>query len=157
MADANFREIERGTTFEVHQGSMCAQRIDWTRTGSVRIIVVGHASVDVAEVIIRRLDSVLRSKVRITALYDLWDTNGYESGVRVELTKWGQKHRADVEMIHFLSRSKLANMAVSVVALAMPGLVTGYGKRAEFDVLARKLGFPLNPPMPGGFAPSAGL
>lgn len=153
MSDPNFREVDKGPTFEIHQGTMGVQRIDWTRSGAVRAIINGYATVDMAEVINRRRDALVRTKLRITMLYDLWDVTSYDSAIRLELTKWGQAHKEDEDMVHFLTRSKLTNMAVSVVSLAVPGMVLSHQKRADFDIVAKKLGLPFNPPMPPVPAP----
>jgi hypothetical protein len=154
MAEPGLREIERGPAFEVYQGPMCALRLDWTRGGAVRAIMVGYASAEMGGIINKRRDAIVRSKVQLTMLYDMWETIGYDSALRLELTKWGQAHKGEEEMVHILSRSKLVNMGVSVVALAVPERVKGYSKRTEFDVLAKNFGLPLNPPMPAaGAAP----
>jgi len=154
MTASTFREVEKGPTFEIYQGPLCVQRLDWTRDGAVRSIYVGHIGVECAEHIFRRWEALVRAKQRITMLHDAWETTGYESGFRVDLTKWTQKNPSAIGAVHMVTRSKLVNMAVSVVSLALPGLVTGYSKRSDFDLLAKKLGLPLNPPIPQGFAPA---
>jgi hypothetical protein len=90
--------------------------------------------------------------------HDMWAVKGYESGFRVEMTKWAEKHRGEVKEVHMLTQSKIVSMAISVVGLALPGLMKGYSQRHDFDVLAKKAGLPLNPPMPVFSAsPSAGV
>ncbi|MEP7121032.1 MAG: hypothetical protein ABJE95_08990 [Byssovorax sp.] len=144
----NFRSIEKGSTFEVYQGTGRANRLDWTREGAFRTIIIGHAGGESAEVMIRRFEAMLRISPRITALYDVWDLTGYDSEFRIELTKWGMKNRASVLALHSVARSKLVNMGLSVANLAMGGIFTPHGKRADFDAIAKRLGLPLNPTMP---------
>ena len=144
----SFREIERGPTFEIYHGAGCTNRLDWTRQGIVRTIMMGHAGVASAEAIIRRFEVVVRFTGRITALYDVWDLTGYDSDFRIELTKWGTKNRSTIDAIHATTRSKMVNMGLSVANLAMGGILTPYGNRADFDAVAKRFGLPLNPSMP---------
>jgi hypothetical protein len=89
-----------------------------------------------------------------TVFHDTWAATGYESGLRVEMTKWTEKNKGAVKAVHMLTQSKIAAMAVAVVGLALPGLIVGYSTRHDFDVLTKKAGLPLNPPMPA-FSPSS--
>jgi len=143
------RAIETGPNFEIYKGALCLQRLDWTREGAVRITHVGHLETWCAERVIQRWDALLRSKVqRITPFEDCWDATGYESGYRVLCTGWTKANPGVSGGVHFLTRSKLLNMAVSVVSLALPGMVTGYSKRQDFDLMLKKSGLPVTVAMP---------
>jgi hypothetical protein len=148
MADMVFHEVEKGPGFATYQGPLGVVRTDWNG-GTVRFIYVGHIEAAVAPVCIQRWDAALRAAPSVVMFMDYWDATGYDSAWRVDCTEWGKKNPGRVSQAHVVSRSKLLNMAVSVAGLALPGLVIkSYGKRAEFDVLAKKAGLPLNPPMP---------
>lgn len=142
------REIEAGPTFEIYQGASCLQRLDWTREGAVRITHVGHIETWCAERLTQRWDALVRAKQRITPFEDCWDATGYESGYRIACTAWTKAHPSVTTGIHFLTRSKLLNMAVSVVSLALPGTVTGYTKRQDYDIVLKKFGLPVTISMP---------
>lgn len=144
------REIESGSNFEIYKGAQCLQRLDWTRDGAVRITHVGHIEAWCAERVIQRWDAFLRAKIQhITPCEDCWDATGYESGYRIACMAWTKAHPGAFSSgIHFLTRSKLLNMAVSVVSLALPGMVTGYSKRQDYDLVLRKLGLPVSITMP---------
>jgi hypothetical protein len=91
-----------------------------------------------------------RMKTNICMFYDYWEATGYESAYRVDAVEWVKKNPGSLVETHFISRSKILNMAVSVAALAVPTGTTikSYGKRPEFDILCLKAGLPANPPMP---------
>jgi hypothetical protein len=97
---------------------------------------------------------MVRAKQPITMFHECWETNGLESGFRVDLTEWVKKHPGAVAEIHVLTQSKIVAMAVSVANLALSGLLKGYSKRTEFDVLCKKRGLPLGVPLPT-FTPRA--
>ena len=128
-------------------------RLDWSPLG-YRSIHVGHVSADCAAPLIRRTETMMRAgQAPIVVFHDMWLVTGYESGFRVNMTKWTDKNKNAVKEVHLLTQSKIVSMAVAVVALTLPGLMAGYSKRQEFDVLAKKIGLPLNPPLPT-FSPS---
>ncbi len=132
------RETEKGATFEVWQGSG-TMRLDWTRQGAMRIIVEGHGHAEYAPPVLRRFETILRTTPRITILADFWEMPGYDSGLRVELSAWGAKHRSSFDL-HVISRSKLVTMGVAVASLAMGG-ISSHTQRSSFDAEAKRLGF----------------
>ena len=58
-AAREFREIDKGPTFEVYEGEVCVQRLDWTRDGAVRSTVVGHYMGECADSLIRRFRGLI--------------------------------------------------------------------------------------------------
>lgn len=158
MASSTFRQIDSGPTFELYEGPTCLMRVDWANS-VYRSIHVGHVSAECAAVLLRRNDAWIRlGQSPFVVFHEMWAVTGYESGFRVEMTKWAEKHRGAVKEVHMLTQSKIVSMAISVVGLALPGLMKGYSKRHDFDVLVKKAGLPLNPTMPVFSAsPSAGV
>jgi hypothetical protein len=136
------REIEKGPTFEVWQGSG-TMRLDCTRQGVVRIIVSGHGHAEFVPAVLRRWDGAIRAAGSMTLLVDFWDMPAYDSGLRVPLQGWGVSHRSQVEAIHFLSRSKLVAMGAAVSNLALGGMITMHNQQGSFDAVAKKLGLPV--------------
>jgi hypothetical protein len=146
------REVEQGPYFEVFRGSG-AMRIDWTRKGALRVIMAGHGDAGYSPLAVRRWDTQLKAG-RFVLLADFWDMQTYDSQVRVGWTGWCTKHRADLDGLHILLRSKLVAMGVTVANLALGGLITVHTERTKFDALAKTFGFPLNPQLPlGGLEP----
>jgi hypothetical protein len=153
MGDTEFHEVERGSNFAIYQGPMCVVREDWSGP-AIRFTYVGYITAQAAPAYVQRMTSIARTQSRILLFQDFWEATGYDSAWRVECTKWGKDNAAKVAETHILSRSKILNMGVSVVALALPGVVIkSYGKRADFDILAKKAGLPLNPSIPALAAP----
>jgi hypothetical protein len=154
----DFRQIESGPTFEIYEGPTCVMRVDWTHA-AFRAIYVGHIAAACAAPLIKRSEAMVRAGQAPFALFhDAWGATGYESGMRVEMTQWTEKNRGTVKELHMLTQSKILSMAVAVIGLTLPGLMKGYSKRQDFDVLVKRAGLPLNPSMPDfSPAPIAGM
>jgi hypothetical protein len=148
MADIVFHEVERGATFATFQGPTCVLRGDWSN-GVVRSIFVGHIEAGCAQACIQFWQAGLRTAPKIMLLQDFWDATGYDTPWRTGTTDYAKKQADKFIGAHILSRSKILNMGVSVAALAAPSwVVKSYGKRVDFDLVAKQAGLPLNPPMP---------
>lgn len=131
-----------------YQGALCIGRFDW-KGDALRTLYVGHVDAPMGKALVERWEAMLRTSQSIVMFVDAWDMTGYESGFRLDSAPWAQKHPTFIREAHFVTRSKIVSMVASVVGLAVPGIVIkSYAKRAEFDVLAKKAGFPLNPPLP---------
>jgi hypothetical protein len=140
--------IESGPAFEVYQGPFCVQRHDWLTKGVFRQTVVGYATIENAEISITRYSALQRPGTRWTKLYDWWDLTSYEPQFRLELLKWVKLHGDTTERVYSLSRSKVGNMGLAVTKITVGELLTNYDKRADFDVVCKKLGLPVKPLMP---------
>jgi hypothetical protein len=148
QSPAIIREVDSGATFEVWQGPQGSMRLDWSRKGVMRVLMLGHGHGEFAPVVNRRLEMVLRFTGRFSTFGDFWDLHTYDSAFRVDQAKWVDKHRAQFEGSQILVRSKLVAMGVSVANLALGGKIKVYSQRAEFDRQVVLFGFPLSPPMP---------
>lgn len=147
-AAPTFREIESGPNFEIYKGAACLQRLDWTREGNLRTTHVGNVEAWCAERIILRWDAAFRAKQRFAVFHDFADATGYESGLRVALTAWAKEHPGAQSGVHFYTRSKIVSMGVSVASLVLPGLLTNYPKRQDFDLALKKFGLPVTIAIP---------
>jgi hypothetical protein len=158
MSSSTFRQIESGPTFEIHEGPTCLLRLDWGPS-TIRATYVGHVMAACAQPLIRRSELMMRAgQGPCTSFQDAWLVTGYESGMRVNMVEWAKKNPTATKELHILSQSKIMNMAVAVMNLALGGVVKGYSKRQDFDVMAKRMGLPLNPPMPAfSPSPSAGI
>lgn len=158
MSSSTFRQIESGPTFEIHEGPTCLLRLDWGPS-TIRATYVGHVMAECAQPLIRRSEAVMRAaQAPFTSFQDAWLVTGYESGMRVNMVEWAKKNPGATKEVHILSQSKIMGMAVAVMNLALGGVVKGYSKRQDFDVMAKRMGLPLNPPMPAfSPSPSAGI
>lgn len=136
------RLVDSGPLFEVWQGrDRGTTRIDWTRRGAVRITVVGHGCADYSPPCMRRWDAALKQADQAAVLIDFWDMPTYDSGMRVQMTDWGKKHRSDTKY-YVCTKSKLVLMGLSVANLALGGILNVHEKRPEFDAECLKHGLP---------------
>lgn len=98
----------------------------------------GYAEAIHIELILKNREAILAECGRIALFDDLEDLRGYDSGVRLRLTDWGKKHRAQIVAFHILTRSRLVAMGVTVANLALGGHIRAHTNRASFDVALRK-------------------
>lgn len=90
-----------------------------------------------------------RTAPSLTILQDFGDVSALDSQVRLSLEAWSKQHPRALASIHALSQSKIVNMSMTALSLAIPGLkVQCYTKRREFDALCGKLGLPIHVRMP---------
>ena len=124
-------------------------RLDHRRAGIVEMIVIGHGHVEFTQPCNRRWDEALRKNDRLTILADLWTMPGYDSGFRLGLTEWVDRHRSQMDPIHVLTRSQLVSMGVAVGDHALGGLIKVHTLRTSYDLAVQKLAVPT--PKPSGF------
>jgi hypothetical protein len=137
--------VEKGPTFELYKGAGSALRMDWTHRGALRCTCLGQVEGSSAEVIAQRLDKMRASGLIAAVIYDFWEAHGLDSQFRVSFLGWSKRHPGALASVDALSRSKVVNTTLSVLALALPGLKFNiHPKRADFDLVCRKLGLPTN-------------
>jgi hypothetical protein len=99
--------------------------INWTSSGGLLVVVAVHGDRVLAPLMTQRADTIVaRGRVRI--FFDFWDMPTYDSEMRIQWTNWLAKHRARLDEIHIVARSKLVAMGVSVANLALGGIIKSY-------------------------------
>jgi hypothetical protein len=137
--------VESGPLFELWKGPDGAtSRLDWNRRGVVRICVDGHGHADFSPPTIRRWEAAIKMAERSVILIDFWRMPTYDSGMRIQMTAWGTKHRPETDF-HVVTTSKLVRMGLAVANIAMGSLMKVYDTRQDFDVLCTKHGLPTRP------------
>lgn len=141
--------VDSGPNHEIWKGPAGSMRLDWNKRGAIRIIVKGHGYAGYALPTVRKYDEALRGSMtkKVIPIFDFWDMEAYDSALRVETQGWGSKHRAEMESVYLLTRSKLVSMGASVANLAIGGLMKIFTRKEEFDREVQKLGLPINPSM----------
>jgi hypothetical protein len=125
-----------------------AMRVDWLpEGGALRIIIVGHGDGGYGPAALKRWDAALAFG-NFALLADFSQMNTYDSALRVAMTGWCVAHRGDLNGLHIFVTSKIVAMGVAVANIALKGLIKVHDNRMSFDILAKKLGLPLNVPMP---------
>ncbi len=145
---SSFREIESGPNFEVYQGALSVQRLDWTSQGHIRTTHIGYMEEWCPDRIIIRWDAAFRAKQKFHVFHDFSRATGYESGFRVKLTAWAKAHPDAQSGIYVHTTNKLVSMGVTVASMALGGLLTNAPKRQDFDVALKKYGLPVNVSLP---------
>lgn len=70
---------------------------------------------------------------QIIEFYDLWDNESYDTKARTSTTRWLSTNAKHIEQIHFLVRSRIVSMALSMIGRLHQGLIVSYANRANFD------------------------
>lgn len=135
--------------------------MDWT-SEVVRYTYTGFIESAAGELVTQRLDAMLRVNKSFSMLHDTWDVSGLDSGFRISVPEWSKQHEGAISSVQALARSKVVNMALITWDLgALQGRVNIYAKRAEFDLLCKKAGLPINVSMPqlasGASAAASGI
>ena len=107
-----------------------------TTTYGSRLVLVritGHLDLEITPHLMRPIDRVMHSGLRVVVFHDWGEVESYESKVRTQLTEWALKNRQQIEAVHVLQRSRMVAMAVSVANLALGGMLNSYMDRARFE------------------------
>lgn len=97
----------------------------------------GHAQPAAADAIIEQRNRILRECGKIALFDDLELLTGYDSEVRVRLTKWSRDNRPRIVAFHILTQSRLVAMGVTVANLALGGSIRAHLSREGFEAALR--------------------
>lgn len=93
----------------------------------------GVMSADMVQYSRGSLEAAVAKGQPITLFMDAYEARDYESAFRAEGTEWFKAHRKEVPSIHFLHRSALVTMGLSVFNLALGGGVVAHKSRESFE------------------------
>jgi hypothetical protein len=126
-----------GELWRAGRGSLALR---WTEGGAIYVRGETHGDRRLTSPAVRRKDAVLAKARRVRVFYDFWEMPTYDSEMRTEWTRWLATHRASLDSLHVLARSKLVLMGVSVANLALGGIVRTHSTREPFDAQLRAAG-----------------
>lgn len=103
-----------------------------------RVIVLrlsGHTDMDIMNAIFQGVENCIQDACgqQIIEFYDLWDNESYDTKARTSTTRWLSTNAKHIEQIHFLVRSRIVSMALSMIGRLHQGLIVSYANRANFD------------------------
>ncbi|MBK7827943.1 hypothetical protein [Nannocystis sp.] len=78
----------------------------------------GHASAAALRFYTGHAEQEMRHG-RVAVFHDWYDLASYDAEARDELKRWGKRHNADFIGVHYLVRSKVIAMLISVAALTL--------------------------------------
>ena len=93
--------------------------------------VIGHANVDLLRFYITQAEREMRGGP-LRVFHDWSGLTGYDPAARDELKRWGKQHNRDFLGVHYLVRSKVVAMLISVAALSMGRDLDATTDRAAF-------------------------
>jgi len=86
--------------------------------GIVVTQAAGHFSVMLAEKLIKSVEPILKSQVKLACFNDMEGLESYESSTRKVLTDWTIAHRTHIDTAWILTGSRMVAMGVAVVNVA---------------------------------------
>jgi hypothetical protein len=92
----------------------------------------GHCLGEFFEPANQVLEKLIARRGKVVLFNDTTKITGYDAAYREKWTHWFLGHRSQVEMLHILVRSGILKMAVSLVSLAVSGLIKGHSDPASF-------------------------
>jgi hypothetical protein len=101
--------------------------------GIVVFVEKGWLSAEFAQHILKHSDQALEEADKVQLFVDCFALDGYDPEIRNGGSAWLKKHAARVTAQHMLVRSRLTKMGLSVVSLALGGLIKGHHERRTFD------------------------
>lgn len=91
----------------------------WRPTRGLLITrVIGHADIALLDFYETQAEREMAGGP-LRVFHDWSDLTGYEPAVRDELKRWGKLHARDFIGVHYLVRSKVVAMLISVAALSL--------------------------------------
>jgi hypothetical protein len=124
------RLIDSGVNFETWEMGPSSMTLRWRGRGVLEVSIRGHGKEEFGPLAIRRKQAVLADAGKIAIFYDFGSMPGYDSGLRVVWTQWFQAHLRSIAGIHIVVKSKIVAMGVSVVNLAVGGIIQTHTHRA---------------------------
>jgi hypothetical protein len=104
----------------------------WRPTRGVLVTrVIGHANVDLLRFYITQAEREMRGGP-LRVFHDWSGLTGYDPAARDELKRWGKQRGGDFLGVHYLVRSKVVAMLISVAALSMGRDLDATTDRAAF-------------------------
>ncbi|MEZ4380154.1 MAG: hypothetical protein R3A79_02310 [Nannocystaceae bacterium] len=117
-------EVEEGADFSV---AIWAPRADLLITQ-----LRGRGTVEGLRVYTSRAERAMGAGP-LTVFHDWCDLDGYDPAARDALKAWGKAHTAAFAGVHYLVRSKIVMMLISVAALTLGRDLYATTDRASFD------------------------
>ncbi len=93
----------------------------------------GFLTSDFAEHVRRHSDQAAKRAGKIQIFVDAYDLAGYDPEIRNSATSWLKSHMDVVDAQHMLVNSRLTKMGLTVVSLALGGVIKGYHARRAFE------------------------
>ena len=129
---------------EVHQGSDFVAEIWAPRPGLLVTRFRGYGSVECVRFYAQRAERAMAAGP-LTVFHDWCDLGGYDPEARDALKTWGKDHNDAFAGVHYLVRSKIVKMLISVAALTLGRDLYATTDRGSFEA---KLDAALHPRRP---------
>jgi hypothetical protein len=129
-------EQVRESGFTTHQGPRGTLELGRLTRGVLLGRVTGHFTADLLPPLLLAGEKVLQRDGQLHLLQDWEKMSGYDSPVRLNLTRWMLEHRDAIEGIQILVQTKIVRMGVTTVALLLGGnLLQIQTNRSTFEAI----------------------
>jgi hypothetical protein len=94
--------------------------------------MTGHMPKETMVPLLAAWNRVILDPARALIFADCWAITGYDPACRLECVNFLRAHRSRIEAFRILTGSKFGAMGVTVVNLALDGMLEAYSDRAKF-------------------------
>ncbi len=118
---------------ETYEGARMRGSFRLVAPGIVRTQVEGHVDAAAVRWYTARIDRLLLEGKRIQTFHDWIGIDGFEPDVRAPYRAWADRQKDLLDPPHFLVRSKIVAMALSVTSLVLGHGLVVVSDRVEFE------------------------
>lgn len=107
--------------------------------GVVLVTGIGYNSGASAPLVTAELTSAIPAQGKLTSFVNLSLQTGQGGAAREWWIEWGKEHRPHVEAVHILVRSRMMDMAISVIRMFVGGgLIHSHAEPEPFEAAIRE-------------------
>jgi len=120
-------------------GSLCFRTSKFTQVmtrlapGRMLVTGIGYNDGRCAPLITEEMTRSVSAEGNLIAFVDLSAETGQSSDAREWWAEWAKSHRAELECTHMLVRSRMIDMAISVLGMLIGGGIKAHSEQATFE------------------------
>jgi hypothetical protein len=127
-----------GPPHETLRGARCTFDL-WVPAPDIMVTHVnGYAEWPDVRWYTQRADRIISTGQSLYIFHDFEGLTGYDAATRTKLTEWAAKRNKFLPGTHFLIRTRILAMGVSVAALALGRPLKAFSSRREFEATLQK-------------------
>lgn len=101
--------------------------------GVILVTVTGHSSMDFYPLYTGEAEKLLSRGRSLDWFADYAEMTSYDSDIRLALSEFTNKYKAQLTTVGVLVKSRIVSMGVTVASLATGGKVSSFSDRAKFQ------------------------
>lgn len=133
--------------------SKFTQLVTLLAPGIVLVTGIGYNSGASAPLVTEEVERAIPAQGKVLSFVNLSLQTGQASAAREWWIEWSKQHRPRIEGVHILVRSRIMDMAISVIRMFVGGLIHSHSEPESFEAAIRERvpsfqGLPTFPDLP---------